>query len=385
MATLVIPCDPKIVDLFGTANIPRFTSMDGTNGPVSGYAFSDTTMQQVFVKLTAWDFLSGNVTVRLRWASPTGVTTNEVVWGAQMFAITPGDAQSVLTDAFATAATTTTTVNSTASGDTETIITITSVDSLAAGDDVWLRIYRDAAAGGDDMTGEALLFGINVSYAANSGGGSGDVTGPGSATDNAVVRFDSTTGKVVQNSAVIVDDSGNITGAGTLNTKTIANFADPASPATGDVPYWNGTIWVPKCRATVTLASDHDVTSALTDTAVAQALRVGRHLVYVSGNWTTDNTARDFGFALNFSGTATMHMEGVVYATATTGTFGNVSAFNSMIVSTATASSGTPLAFRGRAEVIVTVAGTLVLRVDTDSDTGTVLAKAGSGMSIFET
>ena len=46
------------------------------------------------------------------------------------------------------------------------------------------------------------------------GGGSGDVVGPGSATDNAIVRFDSTTGKLVQNSAVTIDDSGNVALAG---------------------------------------------------------------------------------------------------------------------------------------------------------------------------
>jgi len=46
--------------------------------------------------------------------------------------------------------------------------------------------------------------------------GGGDVVGPASATDNAVVRFDSTTGKLVQNSGVIVDDSNNVSGVGTL-------------------------------------------------------------------------------------------------------------------------------------------------------------------------
>ena len=40
----------------------------------------------------------------------------------------------------------------------------------------------------------------------------GDVVGPGSATDNAVVRFDGTTGKLVQNSAVTITDSGKISG-----------------------------------------------------------------------------------------------------------------------------------------------------------------------------
>lgn len=43
--------------------------------------------------------------------------------------------------------------------------------------------------------------------------GSGDVTGPGSATDNAVTRFDGTGGKTLQNSAATVDDDGNIRSA----------------------------------------------------------------------------------------------------------------------------------------------------------------------------
>lgn len=40
------------------------------------------------------------------------------------------------------------------------------------------------------------------------GGGSGDVVGPASSTDNAIVRFDGTTGKLIQNSAATVDDNG---------------------------------------------------------------------------------------------------------------------------------------------------------------------------------
>ena len=50
----------------------------------------------------------------------------------------------------------------------------------------------------------------------SSGGGSGDVTGPGSSTDNAVARFDGTTGKTLQNSGVIIDDSDNMTGVTNL-------------------------------------------------------------------------------------------------------------------------------------------------------------------------
>ena len=40
--------------------------------------------------------------------------------------------------------------------------------------------------------------------------GSGDVVGPGSSTDNAITRFDSTTGKLLQNSVVTVSDDGSI-------------------------------------------------------------------------------------------------------------------------------------------------------------------------------
>ncbi len=45
----------------------------------------------------------------------------------------------------------------------------------------------------------------------------GKVTGPASATDNAVTRFDATTGKLVQNSGVIIDDSNNVTGVNSLS------------------------------------------------------------------------------------------------------------------------------------------------------------------------
>ena len=48
--------------------------------------------------------------------------------------------------------------------------------------------------------------------------GAGDVTGPGSSTDNALARFDATTGKIIQNSGVIVDDTNNMTGVVNLTT-----------------------------------------------------------------------------------------------------------------------------------------------------------------------
>lgn len=40
--------------------------------------------------------------------------------------------------------------------------------------------------------------------------GSGDVVGPASATDNAIARYDTTTGKLIQTSLVTIDDSGSV-------------------------------------------------------------------------------------------------------------------------------------------------------------------------------
>jgi len=50
--------------------------------------------------------------------------------------------------------------------------------------------------------------------------GPGDVVGPGASTDNAIARFDGTTGKLIQNSTIEIDDGGNFQGA---TIKTLAS------------------------------------------------------------------------------------------------------------------------------------------------------------------
>lgn len=74
--------------------------------------------------------------------------------------------------------------------------------------------------GGTGTATPALVAGTNVTISgawpnqtinSTGGAGGGDVTGPASSTDNAVARFDSTTGKIIQNSLVTVADNGAIT------------------------------------------------------------------------------------------------------------------------------------------------------------------------------
>jgi hypothetical protein len=63
------------------------------------------------------------------------------------------------------------------------------------------------------------------------GGGSGDVVGPGSSTDNALARYDSTTGKLIQNSVGILDDSGNLTGINSITDPDYVTFNTSYSTA----------------------------------------------------------------------------------------------------------------------------------------------------------
>jgi hypothetical protein len=60
----------------------------------------------------------------------------------------------------------------------------------------------------------------------------GDVVGPAGATDNALVRYDATTGKLVQDSVVILDDSGNLSGINDLELLGNLRLAEGSSPAT---------------------------------------------------------------------------------------------------------------------------------------------------------
>ena len=72
-------------------------------------------------------------------------------------------------------------------------------------------LYTDSTNGHLYIKGSGVGTNTGWVQLESATSGSGDVNGPGSATDNALVRFDGTTGKVVQNSGITVDDSGNIT------------------------------------------------------------------------------------------------------------------------------------------------------------------------------
>lgn len=150
---------------FRSSGFPALVKANGSNYPVPGLAFDAAAVEAAFFFLRASKYGSGNISVDIDWYADTA-SSNAVVWGAQLAAITPAtDTQDIETDGLATAATTTTShAGTTGQRLHRTTITISSLDSLAVDDFVALRVYRDAAAGGDTMTGDAIAVFVTVRY-----------------------------------------------------------------------------------------------------------------------------------------------------------------------------------------------------------------------------
>jgi hypothetical protein len=73
------------------------------------------------------------------------------------------------------------------------------------------------------ITGGGSFGNPLVISATGGGGGGGDVTGPASSSDEAIVRFDGMTGKIIQNSTVTVTDAG-IMSIPTINLSNAINI-----------------------------------------------------------------------------------------------------------------------------------------------------------------
>jgi hypothetical protein len=156
--------------------------------------------------------------------------------------------------------------------------------------------------GGTGTTTPALVAGTNVSITGswpnqtiNSTAAGGDVVGPASATDNALARFDTTTGELIQNSVAILDDSGNLTGIAALTTSGAVTLS--GGTANG-VAYLNGSKVL-----TTGSALTFDGTK-LTNTGSAGGVRL--EIVSTSSSPEISLTSADTGTSqINFGGATT--------------------------------------------------------------------------------
>jgi hypothetical protein len=68
-------------------------------------------------------------------------------------------------------------------------------------------------------------FNYSSVVSTGGGGGTGDVVGPASSTDNALARYNLATGKLIQNSGVLLDDSNNLSGIANLSLSGNQTFS----------------------------------------------------------------------------------------------------------------------------------------------------------------
>jgi hypothetical protein len=167
MATVTQWLDPIGARLFTTVNPPEMVQANGTNFPISGLAFdgagASVEASYYEVPLPNYGVSNPSFTVLVDFYTPA--TTNATVFQAAVSVTTPGDAQSLLTDAFATAnAASAVSSIATANAHLRATITITNLDSATANDRLTLKLFRDPANGGDSNTSDAIVFGIWFQY-----------------------------------------------------------------------------------------------------------------------------------------------------------------------------------------------------------------------------
>lgn len=150
---------------FASSSFPAFDRIAGTNFPVTRLLFDASATETAYYKLAAVNYATGNITCDLIWYA-TNATTGVVRWEVAMAAITPeSDSQDVETKAFATALT----VDDTHLGTTSkrlhrAQVAISNLDSVAAGDEVWLKVSRLGGHANDTMANDVALVSIQLSY-----------------------------------------------------------------------------------------------------------------------------------------------------------------------------------------------------------------------------
>ena len=92
--------------------------------------------------------------------------------------------------------------------------------------------------------------------------GTGNVSGPGTSTDNAVARFDGTGGQTLQDSGLLVDDSGNVTIPGTITAGSGANLLTNSAGLIDGGKLQAGTVGAAAVDLDVDDLNDVTITSA---------------------------------------------------------------------------------------------------------------------------
>lgn len=149
---------------YATSNFPQYLATVGSNFIVSGLAFDAATSETCYWKVRVTGTPS-SPTLKICWYADTA-SSGDVIWKCYCAAITPNtDTQDVETKALSASNTATDThLGTTGQRLHEIDLSLSSNDSMADGDELWLIFSRDASAGGDTMTGDAIVTSVVLSY-----------------------------------------------------------------------------------------------------------------------------------------------------------------------------------------------------------------------------
>lgn len=165
MATVAIYLTPENASVRSNQGFAQYVRFNGSDFAPSGLAFdgAGSTNEHAYWKFSPFRYISGNVVVGIRWYAESG-TSGTVDWAAGVAAITPDtDTQDVETKTFPSViGETDTHLGTTARRLHQCDITLSNVDNMAAGDEVWLRILR--APSTDTLTADAILTSVVISY-----------------------------------------------------------------------------------------------------------------------------------------------------------------------------------------------------------------------------
>lgn len=140
------------------SNAPSKVCIAGTNTLNAALQFDAATDESIQTSMRLGAAWTGAIDAIIRWRA--AATTGDVVWGIQTACVATGESGD---PSFNTASTTTSTANGTTlrHTDTSTIASI-SITGCAAGETLFVRVYRDADAGGDTMSGDAELLRVTI-------------------------------------------------------------------------------------------------------------------------------------------------------------------------------------------------------------------------------
>ena len=96
------------------------------------------------------------------------------------------------------------------------------LDGIESGAQVNVNADWDSVSGDSQILNKPTdVTDLSIHASSELSDGADLVKGPASSTDNAIARFDGTTGKLVQNSSATLDDDGNIAGLKDTSTETV--------------------------------------------------------------------------------------------------------------------------------------------------------------------